>query len=597
MNRVFIELLNLSFSACFLILAVIVMRAVLKRAPKWFPCVLWAMVGIRLICPFSFESVTSVIPSSEPIPVQIASMEKPQVKSGIAYVDQMINPVIENAAPKQESTVTVRPDARNSGGITMQDIVFIATLVWIAGMVLISGYALISAWRMRRKVAASICREKGIYICDDIETPFILGMFRPKIYVPSSLDEKTLPYVLEHEKAHLKRLDHLWKPLGFLILSVYWFNPLCWLSYILFSRDIEMACDERVIRRMEKAHTAAYSQALLDCSIQKPVWVACPLAFGEVGVRQRVKNVLHYKKPTVAAVALLMVSCVAISGCFLTSPKKDAGNADKYVVQIPENTKYVFDGYSVKVEKVNFNGSRLHVEYTLNYDEKPNMNATMGFSVNAEAWGIVGDKRIYYEMTPNGDALAYGNILERSEKGVRITYDATVRAPVDQVFLYLRDSVKNTEYVYKIERPEDAYVFSLEPGKDFELLCADEKLIIERIVGTGDHVSILYRYDFSDGEQGHIYDFFSGFLFKDGQEYKKMSEMFDSTLFAKDEALELYNDPDMSPEEIRESGRNGARDSFEVVYHFSIEIEKEMDPHDMEKIIRSGVKIDTNCVI
>ncbi|MBR2751640.1 MAG: hypothetical protein IKM88_07490 [Lachnospiraceae bacterium] len=596
MSSVFIKLLNLSFSAGFLILAVIVMRAVLKRAPKWFPCVLWAMVGIRLICPFSFESVTSVIPSSEPIPVQIASMEKPQVKSGIAYVDQMINPVIENAAPTQKSTVTVRPDARNSGGITMQDIVFIATLVWIAGMVLISGYALISAWRMRRKVAASICREKGIYICDDIETPFILGMFRPKIYVPSSLDEKTLPYVLEHEKAHLKRLDHLWKPLGFLLLSVYWFNPLCWLSYILFSRDIEMACDERVIRRMEKPRAAAYSQALLDCSIRKSVWVAYPLAFGEVGVRQRVKNVLHYKRPTVAAVALLMVTCVAISGCFLTSPKKDAVNevvnTDKHAVQVSKDAEYAFDGYSVKVEKVNFSGSKLHVEYTLKYDKDPDMNTTMGFSVYAEGRGKFGNKGVYGRLMPTSDI---GTVLEKSKKSTLMSFDATCYAPMEHISLYFKDSKKNTEYMYEIDKPEDTYSFYLEPGKDFEFVCDDERLIILGISGTGDLVTVAYRYNVPEEEQGHLYAFFDGFLCKDGEGYKKLVDLVNSNHLI-DQSMELYDNADMSIAEVKELYYRDPENACECVYDFEIGI-NDMDPHEVERIIRSGVKVDTNCVI
>ncbi|MBR5425859.1 MAG: hypothetical protein IK106_05000 [Clostridiales bacterium] len=316
MEALFIKVLNLSITAGWLILAVIVVRLIFRRAPKWFPCVLWAMVGIRLLCPISFSSNISLIPSSEPVPQQIVSMEKPQVQSGVPYIDRMINPVIERTVSP------VRSSERSDQTNTMQSIISVACRVWTVGAIALFGYAVISILRLRRKVAVSVPVKENIRSCDEVESPFIFGFFRPVIYVPSSIGEETLSHVIAHEKSHIHRRDHWWKPLGFLILTVYWFHPLCWIAYILLCRDIEMACDERVIRNMEKHRIAEYSQALLNCSVRRMTIAACPLAFGEVGVKQRVKNVLNYRKPAFWIVVSLLLICIAVSVLFLTNPKK-----------------------------------------------------------------------------------------------------------------------------------------------------------------------------------------------------------------------------------------------------------------------------------
>lgn len=348
MNSILIRVLNLSLSASWLILAVIVLRAIFKKAPKWFPCALWAIVAIRLILPFSLESVISLVPSSETIPMEIVTMDSPQIDSGFDYINQLINPAIGNAvktpsdmkvgvgkqtnpggnpsmAASENGTTPageISPSSQEHGKMMIQTVFTVASVIWIVGVVSLLGYAGISAWRLKRKTAASIEIEEGVLECDEVKSPFILGVFRPKIYIPSSMSKKTLSYVLAHERAHLARRDQLWKPLGFLILTVYWFNPLCWVAYILLCRDIEMACDEKVIRKMKRQSTAEYSQALLNCSLRRSSIAACPLAFGEVGVKQRVKNILNYKKPKYAVVALLIVACIVVTGCFLTSPKK-----------------------------------------------------------------------------------------------------------------------------------------------------------------------------------------------------------------------------------------------------------------------------------
>ena len=310
MSAVFLKVLNMSITASWLILAVILARLLLKRAPKWIPCLLWGLVAIRLICPFSFESALSLIPSSETIPADIALQQEPAINSGIPLVNETVNPAIaESFAPAPENSVN-----------PLQIVIFAAAIIWIAGVVIMLAYALFSYLKLKKTVSICVPAGEGVFACDEVKAPFILGVFRPGIYVPSSMSGQTLENVILHEEAHLQRHDHWWKPLGFLLLAVYWFNPLCWIAYILLCRDIEMACDEKVIRDMNKDDIAAYSQALLDCSFPKKRIAACPLAFGEVGVKERVKGVLNYKKPAFWVVLAAIVACIVLAVCLMTNP-------------------------------------------------------------------------------------------------------------------------------------------------------------------------------------------------------------------------------------------------------------------------------------
>ena len=313
MSTVFIKLLNMSITASWMIIAVILARLLLKKAPKWITCLLWGLVAVRLICPFSFESIFSLIPSSQTIPSNNALQQEPAINSGITIVNETINPIIEES---------FTPTPSNSAN-PLQIIIPVASIIWIVGIVILLAYALISYLRLKKSVSVCVPVKEGILSCDEVKAPFILGVFRPIIYVPSSMNGETLDYVLRHESAHLQRRDHWWKPLGFLLLSVYWFNPLCWIAYILLCRDIEMACDEKVIRDMDKGDMAAYSQALLDCSFPRKRIAACPLAFGEVGVKERVKGVLNYKKPTFWIILIAIIACVVLVVCLMTDPSSD----------------------------------------------------------------------------------------------------------------------------------------------------------------------------------------------------------------------------------------------------------------------------------
>ena len=313
MEALFLKILNLSIIAGWITLAILILRPLLKKAPRALSVALWALVAIRLLFPFSIESVISLIPSAETVPPEIVYMEEPAIESGITYVNTAVNPTIsQSLAPTPEESVN-----------PVQILVEIAAVVWIVGMIAMVIYATVSYLRIRLKVRTSIPLGERVRLCDTIPSPFILGILRPRIYLPSELDETQKAFVIAHEEAHLCRKDHWWKPLGFALLTVYWFHPLLWVAYILLCRDIEMACDEKVIRSMEAEEKAAYSKTLLACSMPRRMISACPLAFGEVGVKKRIKAILHYKKPAFWFAVVAVILCIACTGCLLTDPLKE----------------------------------------------------------------------------------------------------------------------------------------------------------------------------------------------------------------------------------------------------------------------------------
>ena len=314
MAAVFLKLLNLSISASWLVLAVLVLRLISKRSPKWVNVLLWGIVALRLVLPFSIESALSLIPSAETVsPAVVQFAPAPTITSGVSVIDNAVNPSLSehfSAVP----TASVNP---------LHVWTEIAGWVWLIGLGAMLLYALVSYLRLRRRVSVSLCVRENIYLCDAISSPFILGVVKPHIYLPSTLDEVQRQNVLSHERAHLTRRDHWWKPLGFALLAVYWFNPVLWLAYTLLCRDIELACDERVIRTMDESAVKTYSTVLLACSIPRKAVITCPLAFGEVGVKERVKNALHYKKPSFWVVAASVAVCVVVAVCFLTDPEHE----------------------------------------------------------------------------------------------------------------------------------------------------------------------------------------------------------------------------------------------------------------------------------
>ena len=318
MAAIFLKLLNLSISASWLVLAVLVLRLVSKRSPKWMNVLLWGIVALRLMLPFSIESALSLIPSAETVSPAVVQFDPaPTITSGVKIIDNAVNPSLSEhfaAAP----LASVNP---------LYVWTEIAGWVWLIGLGAMLLYALVSYLRLRRRVSVSLCVRENIYLCDAISSPFILGVVKPRIYLPSGLDEVQRQNVLSHERAHLTRRDHWWKPLGFALLAVYWFNPMLWLAYALLCRDIELACDEQVIRTMDESAVKTYSTVLLACSMPRKAVITCPLAFGEVGVKERVRNALRYKKPAFWVVAASVAVCVVVAVCFLTNPPTDTDAA------------------------------------------------------------------------------------------------------------------------------------------------------------------------------------------------------------------------------------------------------------------------------
>lgn len=316
MDDVFLKLVNLSISASWLILAVLVLRVVLKKAPKWVMPLLWGVVALRLVCPFSIESALSLIPSAETIPSEIVTETREPVLYEQATLDIVTNPTLPSAA---EVPVGV---SRQQAQVDFN----IYSVLWLAGMAALLVHALVSAGKLKRKLATAILLRDNIYESEFVDSPFVFGVVKPNIYLPMHMDEGTAAYVIAHECAHLARRDHWWKVLGYLVLALHWFNPLVWVAYILFCRDIELACDEKVVKGLDGAARADYSQALLSCAAPKRAVAACPLAFGEGNIKTRVKSALHYKKPAfwVAAAAVLAVVIMAV--CFLTNPRSERGS-------------------------------------------------------------------------------------------------------------------------------------------------------------------------------------------------------------------------------------------------------------------------------
>ena len=330
MNELFLKIINMSISASWLVLAVLILRFVLKKAPKWINVLLWGIVAIRLICPFSFESPLSLIPSAETIPLNIGMDSTPTINSGISAINNAVNPIISQSnTPMAGASVNL-----------LQITIGIYEYIWIFGMIALALYTAISYWRLRRKVDTAVRYKDNIFQSENVSFPFVLGIIKPRIYLPFKMNGQYLEYVVAHEQAHICRKDHWWKPLGFLLLMIHWFNPLMWLAYVLLCRDIELACDEKVIKELGNEQRGDYTQALVACSVNRRMIAACPLAFGEVSVKERVKSVMNYKKPAFWVIIISVIVCVGVAVCFLTNPKQDsytlrivvpAGSQEKFV--------------------------------------------------------------------------------------------------------------------------------------------------------------------------------------------------------------------------------------------------------------------------
>lgn len=331
MGDIFLKLLNMSITANWLILAVLCVRLLFRKMPKWVNCILWGIVAIRLMVPFSVESEFSLQPSAEPIKSstivegEILSY-MPSIDSNLSMVDDVVNPILmENFAYDKSESVA-----------PLQLLTEVASGVWLCGMIALFILSIGSMVRLRLLVREAVLYKDNLFICDQVRSPFILGIINPRIFLSSALSNEEIEYVMAHEKAHIKRKDHLWKPFAYLLLCIYWFNPLCWVAYILLCKDIELACDEKVIRDMSFIDKKEYSRVLLSCATQRNWIMVCPVAFGEVGVKERVKKVLNYKKPALLISIVAIIICIIVAICFLTNPISDDSGETAQAGEIKE---------------------------------------------------------------------------------------------------------------------------------------------------------------------------------------------------------------------------------------------------------------------
>lgn len=343
MTDIFLKIFNISVTASYLVVAVLLLRLILKKAPKWSICLLWGLVALRLVMPFSFESRLSLVPSANTVVVSDTADAPFEVNTGVSTVDTEINDIIienqdsindinqtissavisnsDNVSDLKSDTTENLNSKNNVESKKIKVSIFtVFGLVWLLGIAAMLVYSAISYAIVRKKVKVCLPYRDNVYYCDNIDTSFILGIFKPKIYIQSDMSQQNTDYVIKHECAHIKRCDHLIKPFAFLLLSVYWFNPLVWVSYILLCRDIESACDEKVVKDATYIDIKGYSTALLNCGTKRRVIIACPVAFGEVSVRSRIKAVLKYKRPPRFLCVMAVVLSVAVSVCFLTDP-------------------------------------------------------------------------------------------------------------------------------------------------------------------------------------------------------------------------------------------------------------------------------------
>ena len=457
MNELFLKIINMSISASWLILAVLILRLVLKKAPKWVNVLLWGIVAVRLICPLSFESALSLIPSSETIPLDIEMAAKPTIDSGVPAINSVVNPVLSSFAPPQHVLTSANP---------LQIWIPILNIIWLIGVGALLLYTAVSYWRLCRKVDTAVRYKGNIFQSENVSSPFVLGIIKPRIYLPFNMNGQDLEHVVAHEQAHIRRKDHWWKPLGFLLLTIHWFNPLMWLAYVLLCRDIEFACDEKVIKELGNEQRADYTQALVVCSVNRRMIAACPLAFGEVGVKDRVKSVMNYKKPAFWGVVLAVIVCVFVAVCFLTNPVTKNNGTDGTVtewfdyletpdemvwdgrleINLPEFPGVTFRWYPEKMEAVTeegivplFHGMPIWNTYfcDLTGDRIPDLCSTYTFGS-----GIIDSRIIIYDY-------ANGASYELSDRGY---FDFTLRFNEADGYLYVDKTKYNTDELVETGR-------------------------------------------------------------------------------------------------------------------------------------------------
>jgi beta-lactamase regulating signal transducer with metallopeptidase domain len=455
MEKIFTVICERGISAGYVILAVIVLRLLFRKSPRWVMGILWALVAIRLICPIVVESPFSVVPKGPLFDKETSNLKSEQEVQQINNLpDQnqtagkQVAEIKEHTA-KQDETKDFWTDKRKTDSKKM------LSTIWLLGMLVLTGYGIFGSLRVEYQLRFAVPVEQQIWECDTIHTSFLWGLFHPRIYLPSGMNEETKRYVIRHERAHQKRGDHWWKVIGYVLLVIYWFQPLMWIAYWIFARDIEYACDEHVIGNLSFAERKEYAQALLLCGSGRSRRLAGPLAFGGLGVKPRIKNVLSYQKPGRGKIAISLLVCVVVSVCFLTNPKDVNGmDAEKHPVNmeagrqldhvLSDKMHMVFDGKTVQ-------NQRLQVLLTRNGKDLTAHVQSADGTTQKKLQGAIGENTGWF-MVKSED----GSLLEGYASKGEYSY-ISVQGIIDGKKIEANDLFESTGTIFETKEEEEDY--------------------------------------------------------------------------------------------------------------------------------------------
>lgn len=455
MEKIFTVICERGISVGYVILAVIVLRLLFRKSPRWVMGILWALVAIRLICPIVVESPFSVVPKGPLFDKETSNLKSEQEVQQINNLpDQnqtagkQVAEIKEHTA-KQDETKDFWTDKRKTDSKKM------LSTIWLLGMLVLTGYGIFGSLRVEYQLRFAVPVEQQIWECDTIHTSFLWGLFHPRIYLPSGMNEETKRYVIRHERAHQKRGDHWWKVIGYVLLVIYWFQPLMWIAYWIFARDIEYACDEHVIGNLSFAERKEYAQALLLCGSGRSRRLAGPLAFGGLGVKPRIKNVLSYQKPGRGKIAISLLVCVVVSVCFLTNPKDVNGmDAEKHPVNmeagrqldhvLSDKMHMVFDGKTVQ-------NQRLQVLLTRNGKDLTAHVQSADGTIQKKLQGAIGENTGWF-MVKSED----GSLLEGYASKGEYSY-ISVQGIIDGKKIEANDLFESTGTIFETKEEEEDY--------------------------------------------------------------------------------------------------------------------------------------------
>lgn len=455
MEKIFTVICERGISAGYVILAVIVLRLLFRKSPRWVMGILWALVAIRLICPIVVESPFSVVPKGPLFDKETSNLKSEQEVQQINNLpDQnqtagkQVAEIKEHTA-KQDETKDFWTDKRKTDSKKM------LSTIWLLGMLVLTGYGIFGSLRVEYQLRFAVPVEQQIWECDTIHTSFLWGLFHPRIYLPSGMNEETKRYVIRHERAHQKRGDHWWKVIGYVLLVIYWFQPLMWIAYWIFARDIEYACDEHVIGNLSFAERKEYAQALLLCGSGRSRRLAGPFAFGGLGVKPRIKNVLSYQKPGRGKIAISLLVCVVVSVCFLTNPKDVNGmDAEKHPVNmeagrqldhvLSDKMHMVFDGKTVQ-------NQRLQVLLTRNGKDLTAHVQSADGTIQKKLQGAIGENTGWF-MVKSED----GSLLEGYASKGEYSY-ISVQGIIDGKKIEANDLFESTGTIFETKEEEEDY--------------------------------------------------------------------------------------------------------------------------------------------